>query len=267
MRKMVFIDVDGTMYKAHEDSISQSIKDKLKEASKHVDLFVSTGRCGLALTCLREARQYFKGFVLSNGAHVVYDNIVVDQKFIEKTDLVKLIDEAKKRNSILGLITNDIIYVSKMNEVVDYALTPRDHNSIVEVEDYHYDLDIKYNMAWSFDYIDTINELEKSLPTTFTFFKWGKIGSDIVVDNITKAKGITTLLNYLSQNKEKTIDMSKTYAIGDSGNDIPMFKLVGNPICMGNGTDAAKKEAKYITKTLEDGGLEYALDMIIKGEW
>ena len=260
MKKIVFIDVDGTMYHAHEESISESIKQKLKEASKYVDLFVSTGRCGLALTCLKEARDYFKGFVLSNGSYVLYDNKLISEKVVEKEDLIKLINVSKKLKSNIGLITDKTIYVNELTDVVDYALTPRDHNSIEVVDDYNFDLNIKYNMAWSFDELDKINEMEKTLPNNFTFFKWGKIGSDIVLNGTTKALGIQELINYIGNE-------FITYAIGDSGNDIPMFKLVDVPICMGNGTDAAKAHAKYITNTLDEGGLELALDNIIKGVW
>lgn len=260
MKKIVFIDVDGTMYHAHEESISDSIKQKLKEASKHVDLFVSTGRCNLALTCLKEARNYFKGFVLSNGAYVLYNNQIVSEKVVEKEDMIKLIQVAKELKSNIGLITDKVIYVDKLTDIVDYALTPRDHNSIQVVDNYNFDLNLKYHMAWSFDELDKINVMEEKLPNNFTFFKWGKIGSDIILNDTTKAKGIVELIKHLDG--EFT-----TYAIGDSGNDIPMFKLVDVPICMGNGTDAAKEHAIHITKTLDEGGLELALDNIIKGVW
>lgn len=260
MKKIVFIDVDGTMYHAHEESISDSIKQKLKEASKCVDLFVSTGRCNLALTCLKEARNYFKGFVLSNGAYVLYDNKIVSEKIVEKEDLIKLIEVAKKVKSNIGLITDTIIYVNELTDIVDYALTPRDHNSIEVVKDYNFDLNKKYHMAWSFDELDKINQMEALLPVNFTFFKWGKLGSDIILNDTTKAKGIIELLKHIDGEY-------KTYAIGDSGNDIPMFKLVDVPICMGNGTEMAKTNAQHITKTLDEGGLEFALDNIIKGVW
>ena len=260
MKKIVFIDVDGTMYHAHEESISESIISKLKEASNYVDLFVSTGRCGLALTCLNKAKQYFKGFVLSNGAYVLYNNQLIYEKVVEKDDLIKLINVSKKLKSNIGLITDKVIYVNELTDIVDYALTPRDHNSIEVVKDYNFDINIKYNMAWSFDELNKINEMEKMLPDNFTFFKWGKIGSDIVLNGTTKAKGIVELLKHLEGEY-------KTYALGDSGNDIPMFKLVDVPICMGNGTDLAKDNALHITKTLDDGGLEFALDNIIKGVW
>ena len=62
-------------------------------------------------------------------------------------------------------------------------------------------------------------------------------------------------------------DLNNTYAIGDSSNDVPMFKLVNTPIAMGNATPNAKENAKYVTLTQDECGLEFALDNIIKGIW
>ena len=44
-------------------------------------------------------------------------------------------------------------------------------------------------------------------------------GADIIVKSITKAKGIQKVLNKMGY------DLNNTYAIGDSSNDVPMFKL------------------------------------------
>ena len=40
-RKIVFVDVDGTIYKSHQTEIDESIKKKLEEASKKVDKTLS----------------------------------------------------------------------------------------------------------------------------------------------------------------------------------------------------------------------------------
>lgn len=261
MKKIVFIDIDGTVYKAHEDSISESIKQKLKDVKDDVDLFISTGRGGMVITCLREAKEYFKGFVLSNGSVVIYNNQIISKKVVEKTDLIKFIEAAKELGCVVGLLTPDKVYVSHMNDLVDYALTPRDENSVIDINGYDFDLEKEYCMAWSFDDLELINKLEERLPDNFTFFKWGKTGSDIVLGGITKAKGILELFNHLDKAN------IKTYAIGDSGNDIPMFKLVDVSICMGNGTEAAKEAATHITKDLNDFGFEEAIDNIVKGVW
>lgn len=259
MRKVVFIDVDGTLYKAHELSLKDSIKEKLKEASKQVDLFISTGRAYNVLTCLNDVKHLFKGFVVSNGSIVMIDKEIVFEAVIDKSLKNKLIDCAKTLNATLALLTHEHIYTNTINEYVDRALTPRDEGSLVDLNGYNFE-DIKYNMGWTFEERELIEKMEKSLPE-FDFFKWGQRGADIIVKGNTKAKGIQIVLDKLGY------DLKDTYAIGDSSNDVPMFKLVNTPIAMGNGTEDAKQHAKHITLAQDDGGIEFALDNIIKGIW
>ncbi len=259
MKKAVFIDVDGTLYKAHDLSISETIKIKLKEASNYVDLYIATGRAYNVLTCLNDVKHLFKGFVVSNGSIVIVDNEIIFESVIENELKDKLINVAERLNATLSMLTHEHIYTNTINEYVDRALTPRDEGSLINLNGYNY-LNIKYNMAWTFEETDLIDQMEKELPE-FDFFKWGKRGADIIVKSITKAKGIQKVLDKVGYN------LSDTYAIGDSSNDVPMFKLVNTPIAMGNATDNAKANAKYITLTQDEGGLEKALDNIIKGKW
>ena len=106
------------------------------------------------------------------------------------------------------------------------------------------------------------NKTLLSFKTSVPLVKTNPLNKSIEVPkNMTKAIGIKKLLSELN------IPLENTYAIGDSGNDIAMFKLVENPICMGNGTPQAKMAAKYVTESIDDNGLENALDRIIKGEW
>lgn len=259
-RKIVFIDVDGTLYHAHEESLRDSVHAKLLEASEYVDLYLSTGRGRCVLSCLGTSIDLFKGFVLTNGTLVLKDNKVLLNKCFEKEVLSQLIANAEQNDAIIGLISKDQVFVNKYTPVVDYALYPHFSGSIVELGNYHFDLDKEYNMVWSFDPNETIDTITKGL-VGVDVFKWGSIGGDIVPKNMTKAIGIKKLLSELN------IPLENTYAIGDSGNDIAMFKLVENPICMGNGTPQAKMAAKYVTESIDDNGLENALDRIIKGEW
>ena len=50
----------------------------------------------------------------------------------------------------------------------------------------------------------------------------------------------------------------RTVALGDSGNDIPMLKAADVGVCMGNGTDAAKAAADYVTSAIDEDGLARA---------
>ncbi len=61
---------------------------------------------------------------------------------------------------------------------------------------------------------------------------------------------------FLDQNG---IDRSETMAFGDGENDIAMLEYVGIGVAMGNGKEAVKEAADYVTDTVEDHGIEKAL--------
>ena len=69
----------------------------------------------------------------------------------------------------------------------------------------------------------------------------------------TKAKGMERLLQALNVPKEET------FAIGDSGNDLPMFAMAGTTICMGNGMEIAKQNADFVTDSVLEDGIYNAL--------
>ena len=48
-------------------------------------------------------------------------------------------------------------------------------------------------------------------------------------------------------------------AFGDGENDIAMLEYVGIGVAMGNGKEAVKEAADYVTDTVENHGIEKAL--------
>lgn len=68
-----------------------------------------------------------------------------------------------------------------------------------------------------------------------------------------KAKGMERLLKALD------IPKAQTFAIGDSGNDLPMFAMAGTTICMGNGMEVLKEKADYVTDSVVEDGIYNAL--------
>ena len=55
------------------------------------------------------------------------------------------------------------------------------------------------------------------------------------------------------------ISMDEVMAIGDSDNDSDMLKIVGMPVVMGNGDEAVKQLAKYVTDTNDNDGVAKAI--------
>ena len=76
---------------------------------------------------------------------------------------------------------------------------------------------------------------------------------ELVLKGCSKAGGMALLLEHLGISREDTL------AIGDSTNDLPMFRAAKHTVCMGNGMEELKREAEYITASVLEDGLEKAL--------
>lgn len=72
-------------------------------------------------------------------------------------------------------------------------------------------------------------------------------------------KGINKGTSMLHMNNKFGYEKENACAFGDSANDVSMFENAGLSICMGNGTDAAKQKADYITSSTFEEGIYNAL--------
>ena len=72
-----------------------------------------------------------------------------------------------------------------------------------------------------------------------------------------KDKSLKHFINFYNLNEEKT------FVIGDGLNDMPMIKSCKNSIAMGNASNKIKKHARFITKSINDDGVSYALKKFI----
>ena len=83
--------------------------------------------------------------------------------------------------------------------------------------------------------------------------RWCPEFADIVIADGGKDKGIEALLNHLGISKNDCM------AFGDGGNDISMLEYVGIGVAMGNANPPVKERADFVTKDIDDDGIEYAL--------
>lgn len=100
---------------------------------------------------------------------------------------------------------------------------------------------------------DFVDDLEASFPS-FVFHIWEKGKScDIHSIDVSKAKAIEKVCNYFG------IPIQKSIAFGDGFNDIEMFKVCGKSIAMGTAADQLKQVATFVTKSVKDNGVSWAL--------
>lgn len=77
---------------------------------------------------------------------------------------------------------------------------------------------------------------------------------EMVMKGASKASGMQILLDALGVSREDTL------AIGDSNNDLAMFRFAHHTACMGGGSEELKSVSEFITTTVMEDGLQKALE-------
>ena len=103
-----------------------------------------------------------------------------------------------------------------------------------------------------------------------------KLGKDgVTVEFSTDASGDYWYVNFMHGGTDKAhgvreftsrigIDPRRLMAVGDSFNDLPMFRLAGLPVAMGHAPAEVKREAAYVTGDLAAAGAAMAIRRFVR---
>ena len=80
---------------------------------------------------------------------------------------------------------------------------------------------------------------------------------DVMCRDVTKGNALLSLADYLG------VPEDRTFAVGDSDNDISMIADARHGIAMGNACEGAKKAAAYITAAVSEMGFAKAVDEFV----
>lgn len=255
MNKIVFFDIDGTIWDENmkiPDSTKQAIQ-KLREKGNKA--FLCTGRSRVNI-CMRKMFPIeFDGIIAACGNHIELNNKVVFENVITGENIKKVIDVCKKNHMPIIIEGPDKLWMDRTgfehDLYVEYLKEELKEN-LLYIDGYSDDIQMNKfsaNISEDTDFEDVKAQLEDC----FDFLVHGGDVVECVPKGVSKATGIQWLCNYLG------ISHEDTYAIGDSVNDLDMLSYVAHGIAMGNGSDVAKEAADYITTELENDGIYHAL--------
>ena len=250
--KIVFFDIDDTLRVKATGYMPESIQYVFKSLKdKGILTGIASGRAlyGVVPEIKALEPDYF---VTINGTYVVdkKGQEIVNNP-LPRDIVAKYVEWAKSEGIEYGFAGKDKPVVSKRCDLVDNALEPV--YGICDVDSDFYLTNDVYHM-WTFSERNDQLQLPEELASQSRLVPWHEHSSDVVQKDISKASGVA---HVLEKNNWKPLN---AMMFGDGPNDMEIFDYVGLTVAMGNAVPELKEKADFVTKTVEEDGILYALE-------
>lgn len=254
-QKIVFFDIDGTIWDVNmviPDSTKAAIT-KLKENGHKAIL--CTGRARASVISQELFEMGFDGIIAACGTYIEMDSEIVHEVLVSE-ELVKKVLCVLRKNKMPVVLEGsrdywidefgfeDDPYVDYLRkELAEHAHVLTGFSDEIRINKFSADIiegtdyeAVKTELGEYYDILEHVGNVVEFVPKGFS-----------------KATGIKWLCDYLK------LDMTDTYAIGDSVNDLDMLHVVGHGIAMGNATAQVKEIAEHVTDDIYHDGIFNAL--------
>lgn len=250
--KVVFFDIDGTLFSLKSKSIPESTQRAIKKLrDQGIKVIVATGRSINDLDHVKSIE--FDGFLTFNGGYcMTIDGQIMYKQAIHREDIQNLIDYSERSNVGFSLMYEDKVEISHKTPKVLELYTNLNLKIPPVYDRNNADVD---NVLQANVFIDPQDEevfMKTVMPNSLSS-RWTDLFADVNPGGISKQKGVENFCKHFN------IDISQTMAFGDGGNDISMLRCVKIGVAMGNASENVKHAADYITDDVDSDGVEKAL--------
>lgn len=264
--KIVFFDMDGTLYQTENDIIQDSTLDTIDELRRRGYMIcAATGRPLHLINQILE-RVQFDYYVMVNGGFILDGGFNEVGAFkMPRNEVDDLIELAKENEFGLGFHFGDATYIYNnfypMYDFMKYT------NSLYGL---WYDPSQSYHKRHrAFDALVLTKDKKKidefmanhpDLQADLVNMKTDGFFFDIFNREVNKARGIEVVLDAIGATWEQTI------CFGDSTNDIQMLEKADIGVAMGTATDYVKSFANFSTTSVYEDGISNAFKKILAEE-
>lgn len=262
--KILFFDIDGTLLNSDGIIPESAINALIKARKNGHQIVICSGRARFQVSDW--IMEYADGLVGCAGALVEKNKEIVHEEFMPDTTIRRIqevFDEAGGELAYMCEKTlrfkqscKDLIYErygrlgldeARLKIVVGDAIIT---NHPEEYKDYK--KVIYHQSNWSVAKV--AKALEDVCDVTPSSFEKGVDDSgEISIKGINKAFGMQKYIEIQGYGREDTI------AFGDGPNDFDMIEYAGTGVVMGNGIEELKAIADFVTKDINEDGIEYAM--------
>lgn len=258
MRKIAFFDIDGTLTSEKDGSIPETTISAIRKARECGNLmFINTGRCFQNVEPRFRAIG-FDGYVCGCGTDIYCDGKNIFYAPQTHEVIMEILKAARDTNV-------DILFESRREVCFDLS-RPLQHPAAIR----QYEAFIRrgYDMPkdlenpnffcdkfviW-FEKPEQLTAFRQTSDSHFECIDRGGCFREFVPHGYSKASGIRRVLDYYG------LDLSCSYAFGDSNNDLSMLTFVPHSIAMGNSSPASLfEQVSYVTGNASENGILQAL--------
>lgn len=281
MYKLIAIDIDGTLLNSKTE-LTERTKNVLKRATeKGIYVVLTSGRMTSVINDFCKQIGADKYLIAENGASILdmQENKIIYKNYIPKEVVLDVVDLCEKNNIYYMVYTNKELIVKNLQHMALFFYK-QNYNPNARIEthiagrEYIESINDDFTKMMICDadrsiYNSIINKLSEIklidvTPIPYTSVKNITIGTetttisyiyaDISAKNVNKGTALERLMKMLNLKPEEVI------AIGDNINDIPMIKVAGLGVSIGNGADNLKKVADVIAPTNDEDGVAYIVE-------
>jgi len=251
MIKVIFFDVDGTLLSHKLKDVPKSTRKSLRKLRKDgIKIVIATGRHISELLELPVSNMNFDGYLTLNGQLMLDETLhAYSGTPIDAGDMEVLVRIFKSKHIPFKFIDEDGMYINYLDRTVLNTQMSTE-GDIPEIGNYHGE---KIYQIVAFLPGNQRQLLEDVLDEC-KLTSWNETGIDIIPKQGGKSVGMQS---YLDKNG---FDRSECMAFGDGENDIEMLQYAGIGVAMGNANDKVKASADYVTDSVDDDGVEHALE-------
>lgn len=254
-KKLIFFDIDGTLTD-REGQVPASAAEAIRTAQKKgVLCVINTGRpFSHIVPSVREIG--FDGYVCSCGQHLLHNGKTVFRHRADRDYTKHICEEAARCRADLFGEAEEAIWSLFSHEPWGYMLRETERFKKRGMQVYESDSagDPVFDKFCVWFREDSDREaFVRSVSERYTPTGINSTELEFVLNGHSKQSGGEAFMKLAGAVREDV------YAIGDSVNDLPMFRTAGHTAAMENSAPELLRLSDYVTGSVHGGGIEQAL--------
>ncbi len=257
---VLVLDIDGTLLNTQKE-VTEATRDAIVEAQKRgKTVAVASGRSisGMRRTAANISLEQYGGYIIAyNGTTVLNCKTgeCIYNQMISK-DLIAPVYEAAKEAKVGILVYNDskreLVVGTGMDKYIE-ADARACEVTVREADNFVKEIDFPINKFLLTGEPEYMKEVEKTMQGRFgsrlNVFRSDPHYVELLPKFVDKGIAVEKLMKHLDVKKDKVI------CVGDSYNDLPMFRQAGLGVAMENAQTEVKEAADFITGSNDEDGI------------